>query len=192
MVSPYEKCPVFENETYYLRLVEPSDAPDLFLVYSDEKAVPYFNSDNCNGDTFHYTLMEHMEGAIMAWRQEYSKKGFVRWTVLDKHTKHAVGTIELFNRMANDYFNNCGILRLDLRSDYEQKDVIYEILSLIVPHACALFDCQMIATKVKPFAAERKAAVEQLGFTASQENLIGGHDHKVYTDYFTLCAPSIP
>ena len=45
MVNPYEKCPVYENENYLLRLVETSDAPDLLLVYSDEKAVPFFNSD---------------------------------------------------------------------------------------------------------------------------------------------------
>ncbi len=44
----------------------------------------------------------------------------------------------------------------------------------------------MIATKVKPFAAERKAAVEKLGFAASDEILIGGHDKKHYTDYYVL------
>lgn len=64
MVSPYEKCPIYENENYLLRLVEASDAPDLLLVYSDEKAVPYFNSDNCNGDDFHYTTLERMQSAI--------------------------------------------------------------------------------------------------------------------------------
>lgn len=191
MLSPYEKCPIFENENYQLRLVETSDAADLFLVYSDKKAVPYFNSDNCNGDTFHYTLIEHMQGAIKAWLQEYNQKGFVRWTIIDKRIQHAVGTIELFRRIATDYFNNCGILRLDLRCDYEQEHIIYEILSLIVPQAKELFDCQMIATKVKSFATERKAAVERLGFVASQEKLIGGHDHKTYADYFVLHQPTI-
>ncbi|MDE6983369.1 MAG: GNAT family N-acetyltransferase [Lachnospiraceae bacterium] len=186
MQNPYENCPVFESETYRLRLIEEADAPDLFLVYSDEKAVPYFNSDNCNGDTFHYTLPEHMQGAIAAWKLEYARQGFVRWTIVDKNIGCAVGTIELFNRKADDYYNDCAILRLDLRSDYEQEAAIYEILSLIVPKTCALFACQMIATKVKPFAAERRAAVERLGFTASGEPLIGGHDRKVYTDYFVL------
>ena len=75
-MNPYEKCPIFENENYLMRLVEAGDAPDLFLVYSDEKAVPFFNSDNCNGDTFHYTAMEHMQGAIQAWQNEYAHKGF--------------------------------------------------------------------------------------------------------------------
>ncbi len=185
MVSPYEKCPVYENETYLLRFVEASDAHELLSVYSDEKAVPYFNSDNCDGD-FHCTLLEHVNGMIEAWQWEYDRKGFVRWSVIDKNIRHAIGTIELFNRHASDFFDNCGVLRLDLRSDYEQEKIILEILSLIMQSAFELFECEMIATKVPPFALERKLAVEQLGFTASREKLIGGHDGKIYTDYYIL------
>lgn len=192
MVSPYEKCPILENEKYQLRLVEISDAPDLLLVYSDEKAVPFFNSDNCNGDDFHYTTLERMQSAIDFWLWAYRDKGFVRWAIVDKNTRQAVGTIELFNRRAidgqkpSDYFNECGLLRLDLRSDYEYADRIQEILSLIVPPAFELFACRMIATKIPPFADQRKAAAEQLGFALSEEKLIGGDDNRVYSDYFVL------
>lgn len=192
MVSPYEKCPIFENENYQLRLVETSDTPDLLLVYSDEKAVPFFNSDNCNGDDFHYTTLERMQSAIDFWLWAYQDKGFVRWAIVDKNTRQAVGTIELFNRRAidgqkpSDYFNECGLLRLDLRSDYEYADRIQEILSLIVPPTFELFACRMIATKIPPFADQRKAAAEQLGFALSEEKLIGGDDNRVYTDYFVL------
>lgn len=192
MVSPYEKCPILENENYQLRLVEESDAPDLLLVYSDERAVPFFNSDNCNGDDFHYTTLERMQSAIDFWLWAYRDKGFVRWAIVDKNTRQAVGTIELFNRRAidgqkpSDYFNECGLLRLDLRSDYEYADRIQEILSLIVPPAFELFACQMIATKIPPFADQRKAAAEQLGFALSEEKLIGGDDNRVYSDYFVL------
>lgn len=199
MTSPYEKCPIYENENYLLRLVEASDAPDLLQVYSDEKAVPYFNSDNCNGDDFHYTTLDQMQSAIEFWLRAYRDKGFVRWAVIDKNAGQAIGTIELFNRGGNDqesdlqskprdYFNNCGLLRLDLRSDYERRENIEEILSLIVPPAFELFTCQMVATKIPPCAVLRKAAAERLGFGASEEKLIGGDDHKVYSDYFVLHA----
>lgn len=197
MVSPYEKCTIFENENYLLRLVEASDAPDLLLVYSDEKAVPYFNSDNCNGDDFHYTTLERMQSAIEFWLWAYKDKGFVRWVIMDKKVKQAIGTIELFNRGGNDqgqdsqstpkdYFNNCGLLRLDLRSDYERTESIWEIMSLIVQPTFELFACRMIATKIPPFATQRKDAAEQLGFAFSEEKLIGGDDNRVYTDYFVL------
>lgn len=184
MTSPYEKCPVYENENYLLRLVEESDAQDLLLVYSDEKAVPLFNSDNCNGDDFHYTSLERMQSAVEFWQQAHQNKWFVRWTIIDKNSRQAVGTIELFNRSADDYFNDCGLLRLDLRSDHERTDHIVDILSLIVPPTFELFECRMIATKVPLFAAERKAAVEKLGFTLSEEAMIGSNDGVRYTDYY--------
>lgn len=73
-----------------------------------------------------------------------------------------------------------------MRSDYEYEEKILEILSIIIPSTFKLFDCDMIATKVPAFAFERKLAIERLGFTASEEKLIGGHDKKIYTDYFVL------
>lgn len=185
MVSPYEKCPVFENEKYLLRYVDAADAPDLLLVYSDEKAWPIFNSDNCTGD-FHCTLPEHVKDMIKFWQLEYDRKHFVRWSIIDKNISRAIGTIELFNRRADDYFNNCGLLRLDVRSDYECRKDILGILPLILPSVCELFDCEMIATKVPHIASERKQAVEELHFKASDEKLIGGHDRKIYTEYYVL------
>lgn len=185
-MNPYEKCPVYEDTNFLLRLVEPSDTPDLLRVYSDEKAVPYFNGDNCHGDDFHYTSRERMESAVDFWLSSYRSGYFVRWAILDKHAKEAVGTVELFRRSSRDYFNNCGLLRLDLRSDYERRESILNILSLIVPSSFETFGCAMLATKIPPFASERKWAAQQLGFTASPEKLIGGDDGKTYTDYYVL------
>lgn len=184
-MSPYEKCPVFENENYLLRFVEMGDVPDLYLVYSDEKAVPLFNSDNCINE-FYCTSLERMKQTIEFWKHEYQKNYYVRWTIWDKNAHHAIGTIELFNRKAEDYFNNCGLLRLDLRSDYEYEDKITEILSLILVSAFELFECKMIATKVPAFATKRKIAVEKLGFVLSEEILVGGHDGRNYTNYYVL------
>lgn len=186
MTNPYEKCPVFENENYLLRLIEPTDVKDLLLVYSDEKSVPLFNGDNCNGDDFHYTTLKRMQSAVDFWLQAYTEGWFIRWVIIDKENGHAIGTIELFNRQADDYFTNCGLLRLDLRSDYEQADCIHEILSLIVPPAYDLFNCQMVATKVPPFAAERIAAVEKFGFQLSDEAIIGKDDGREYKDYYVI------
>ena len=52
MLNPYERCPKYENENYLLRMVSKKDKEDLLKVYSDEKAVPFFNSDNCGEMTF--------------------------------------------------------------------------------------------------------------------------------------------
>ncbi len=185
MINPYGKCPILESEKYILRLVKVTDADDLLEVYSDKEAVPIFNSDNCNGDDFYYTSLERMQKAIEFWLWEYDRKAYVRWAIIDKEAKKGVGTIELFNRKATDYFNNCGLLRLDLRSDYEKEKIILEIVSLLIPSAFEIFDCQMIATKVPAVASTRKKALESIGFRGSKEVLVGGHG-KVYGDYFVL------
>lgn len=181
----YKVCPVFENEEFLLRKVELNDSAALLKVYSDKKAVEFFNSDNCGGDTFYYTTVERMQEAIEYWLWEYGRKGFVRWSVVDKENNEAIGTIELFNRKADDYFTDCGLLRLDLRSDYETEEAVTSILSLIIESAYILFRCKKIATKAVPNAKERIKALEFIGFVWSDEILIG-HDGTEYTDYFVL------
>lgn len=181
----YKKCPSFENENFLLRYINESDCSDLLKVYSDEKSVPLFNSDNCGGDNFHYQTEKRMLEAIKYWFFEYERKVFVRWTIVDKNIGTAIGTIELFHRKSKDYFTKCGLLRLDLRSDYEKTDKIVDILSSILQPTFKLFHCNKIATKAIPDARERIAALKRLGFNPSNEKLIG-HDGTEYTDYFVI------
>ena len=155
-----------EGENYLVRKLEVRDTSDLLNVYSDEKAVHLFNSDNCNGDDFHYMSLERMQQAVEFWLWSYTNKYFVRFSIIDKRIQKVIGTIELFHRDSKDYFNRCGLLRLDLKSDYD------------------LFDCDMVATKIPTFAGERKAAAVQNGFFATDKALVGGDDGKVYTNYY--------
>ena len=115
-------------------MVSSKDKLDLLKVYSDKRAVPFFNSDNCGGD---------------------------------------------------DYFTNCGLLRLDIRSDYEISDEIIKILGLIIKPAYSLFLCDKIATKAIASATERIKALKQLGFELSEEKLTG-HEGTKYDSYFVL------
>lgn len=54
-IDVYKSCPKFENDKFLIRRTEKSDRDGLLKVYSDEKAVRFFNGDNCHGDNFHYT-----------------------------------------------------------------------------------------------------------------------------------------
>ncbi|WP_258881231.1 hypothetical protein [Clostridium tagluense] len=95
----------------------------------------------------------------------------------------AYGTIELFHRASKDYFNNCGLLRLDLRSDYEIKVYIIDILKLIIDKTYQLFECNMIATKALHTASERVKALKELNFSPTENKLIG-HDGTEYSSYY--------
>lgn len=184
MQDVYGKCPIIENDRFLLRLIAEDDAHDLFKVYSDKKALPFFNSDNCHGDNFYMTEEKNVLEVIRYWLLEYENKGFVRFSIVDKTKNTVVGTIELFNRKADDYFNDCGLLRLDLHFDYENSGDIADILSLITEPAFELFHCSMIATKAPVYAVDRIAALKETGFVLSNECLLGTYDQKAYYGYW--------
>ncbi len=184
-MNVYENCPILENENFILRLVKDTDLLDLLAVYSDERAVPFFNGDNCHGDDFHYTTQERMRQALDFWKQAYENGWFVRFSIIDKNTDRVIGTIEEFHRDADDYFTNCGLLRLDLKSEYEKTEIIANILSLISSVSFDMFGCDKIAVKAVQAATERRRALKSMGYTESDEKLVG-FDGTEYGNYFVL------
>ena len=93
--------------------------------------MPFFNIDNCDGDNFYYATEERMAEAIRFWHMPYENGWFVRLSIVDKSILSVIGTVELCVRVSEDEFNNMGILRVDVRSDYEQEESLYDIFSLV-------------------------------------------------------------
>ncbi len=175
----YEICPEVHNERFLLRLATQKDCEDLLKVYSDVKAVPLFNGDNCNGDDFYYSTLERMQQAMSFWIWSYENGWFVRLSIVDLSTECAVGTVELCYRDSED----TGVLRLDLRSDYENETEILNVLSLVVEPAYNWVGCSRLITKARPIAKERIKALTAFGFTPADAPLLG-HDGTEYGDYF--------
>lgn len=182
----YKNCPEVYNDRFLLRQVREQDCDDLLKVYSDPLAVPLFNSDNCHGDDFHYTTRERMMEAIWFWLWSSQNGWFVRWSIVDNHTNVVVGTVEMCYRVSQDSYNGCGILRLDLRSDYENEETIWDILEMIVYPAFYWFDCQRIITKAVAAANVRRDVLSRFGFSPCEAPLIGG-DGTAYGDYYAFC-----
>jgi len=174
----YEECPMYNKKLIALRQTSMEDAQELLKCYSDEKAVPFFNSDNCNGDNFHYTTIERMKQAIDFWSFSYKSKYFIRWTVILNDTDKKIGTIEMFHRIAEDEFNHYGVLRVDLQSDYEIQPIIDEILEIANQNFYEAFHVEAILTKAIPNATERIASLKQKGYEPINRKLI------IYDDYF--------
>lgn len=91
----YEICPSFEDEKFLLRFPTLQDAKNLVKVYGDKNALPFFYSDNCHGDNFYYPDVQRMQQAIQFWLDSYDSKWFVRWTIVEKTTKKAIGSVTL-------------------------------------------------------------------------------------------------
>lgn len=181
----YEKCPELESKKFLVRLFQKEDCDDLLKVYSDKNALPFFNSDNCDGDNFYYATEERMAEAIDFWRMSYENGWFVRLSIVDKTVSSVIGTIELCLRVSEDEFNNMGILRVDVRSDYEQEDVLYDIFLLITPKLEEMLGCKWVLTKAPIYAVERMKAIQKAGFTKSEHLLIGKTGY-AYDGYWTV------
>lgn len=183
----YETCPTLENSRFLLRPVEDRDCADLLEVYSDKNALPFFNSDNCDGDNFYYNTPERMGNALRFWKQAYENGWFVRWAIVDRAADKVVGTVEACRRASepSDPFNGAGILRIDVKSGYETEDVLAEVGGLIVPTVFEGFSCSIIITKAPIYAVERVRAVQRLGFAQSGHLLIGKTGY-AYDGYWTL------
>lgn len=58
---------------------------------------------------------------------------FARLSIIDKTVPAVIGTVELCLRVSEDEFYNIGILSVDVRSDYEKENELYDVFSLITP-----------------------------------------------------------
>lgn len=178
MESIYEECPIYKTKLITLRQTNMEDAQELLKCYSDKKSVPFFNSDNCNGDDFYYTTIEGMKQAIDFWNFSYRNRYFVRWTVLLNDTAEKVGTIEMFHRIADDEFNHYGVLRIDLQSKYETQPIINEILEIVNENFYKAFDVKAILTKAISDAIERATSLVKKGYKPINRKFM------IYNDYY--------
>lgn len=179
----YESCPEFEGENFLIRLFRKEDCGDLLKVYSDKNALPFFNSDNCDGDNFYYATKHQMEEALNFWEYSYKNGWFARLSIVEKSSQCVIGTVELCKRTSDDAFNDMGILRVDVSSDFEKQDILYEIFSLVVPKTDELLDCDGVITKVPIYAVERIPAIQKAGFSKSEHLLVAKNGY-AYDGYW--------
>jgi RimJ/RimL family protein N-acetyltransferase len=162
--NPYVECPVYDTEHFILRLVTEDDATDLLTCYADTNARPIFNSDTCTSNFFYETFDEICD-CVKIWLNSYARKEFVRFSIIDKYSNHAVGTIEMFG-MVGKYKTTRGILRLDIASEYEEDGYLNELFSLCLNEFFDLFVVDQIVTKAIPEAVNRVNTLKRLGFVA--------------------------
>ena len=95
---------------------------------------------------FFYATKEKMSETIGFWKTAYDNGWFARLSIVDRSGSGVIGTVELCLRVSEDAFNHMGILRVDVRSDYEREDFLYEIFSLITPELEEILGCKGVLT----------------------------------------------
>lgn len=172
MKNVYEQCPVYETESFILRLVKLDDAEDLLACYSDKDNVGKFNGDFCTSD-FYFPTVSEMEDCIKFWLEEYQKQYYVRFSVVNKTDSKAIGTVEIFGGEA-------GVLRIDLSSKYNTEESFGEILALTIEQF--IDDFKIASVKIKTSNIPDKiSCIESFGFIPSKTYRIefGYHEYNV-------------
>lgn len=163
----------YETEHFILRQVTEEDAPALLQCYSDPAAVALMNDDNCQKGFLCPTLAD-MQEYIRYWNEEYDNGYYIRPAVVQKATGQALGTLEVFG-------GETGVLRVDLRTDYEREDVLRELYRLAVEEFIRDFPMGAMVTKAVPAAGARRKVLAELGFA-------GPERFRDYPDYYRMPA----
>lgn len=168
-VKAFEVCPEYRSEHFYIRKMKMSDAGELFQCYSNPEAAKYFNGDCCNDD-FYYTDYGKFSKCMEYWESRYQAKDFVRFTILDREKKEALGMIEICPSYKYSADGQCmGILRIDLRPEYETNEAIQELLLIILEHVYIDFNVKSVIMKAQEYAHIRRTVLKKLHFVPAQE-----------------------
>lgn len=165
----YKDCPTVSKDNLTFRLLEQSDSESLFECYHDKNAVELMNDDNCDFGFFSESL-DKMAETVWYWIDFYKKQFFVRFALVDNNTNKAVGTVEGFNA-------EIGVLRIDIKPEYEREDCISEILSFAEENFYEYFGNEYLVTKAIPKAEQRISALQSHGW-----EFVG--DYKGYPNYY--------
>ena len=159
--DPYASCPEFDTERFHLRQVRGDDAEELLCFYGDLSEWMFFGNEMSNSifASRHATL-EEMRKCISIWLDEYRNKYYIRFSVIDKTTDKAIGTIEVFNNAGKDD----SYLHIDLSSPYETQSYISELLTLADKELFKIFNIKNLLVQAVPSAKERIAALLSAGY----------------------------
>ena len=164
----YTQCPRYENELLFLRQTRVEDALQLAKIYADKESRKLFNMDNFAQPCF-FETEEEMRREICFYNASYQARDFVRWSVFLKENKELIASVECFARESDGVFPRAGILRMDIKSEWEMESILVSIMELMILHAYEDFHVDLIATKVVPDAQLRQSVLQKMGFLFSEQ-----------------------
>lgn len=104
------------------------------------------------------------------WLSCYEARDFVRWSVLDKGSGLLIGTIEVCPSLKYAVDGRqMGILRIDLKSEYEQWPVLKELMDVLVCHIYEDFEVASVIMKIQKDARERQKLIKEYQFVTAKE-----------------------
>lgn len=162
-------CPTYETGRFKIRKLKKGDAEELFTCYSDPEAARFFNGDCC-GDDFYYTDRDKFRECVEYWLSRYELQDFVRWSIQDKERGQLIGTIEVCPSLKYAVDGRrMGILRIDLKSEYERLDVLKELMDVLIANVYEDFEVASVIMKIPKYARERQKLIKEYQFVNAKD-----------------------
>jgi RimJ/RimL family protein N-acetyltransferase len=162
--NSFINCPTYETENFLLRKLATKDFEELFSCYSDPLAAKFFNGDNC-GISFYFDDKNKFKECMDYWLKAQDIHDFIRFTIVSKVYGKALGTIEICPSSKYSYKGGkVGILRLDIKSEYETKTVMEELLGILISNLYKDFKVDFLLTKAITEAYARIATLNKNNF----------------------------
>lgn len=163
-INPFIICPIYETKHFTLRKLEENDCEKLFPCYSDVKAAKFFNGDNC-GISFFYDDLKEFKLCVDYWLKAQNIHDFIRFTIIDKAEEELIGTVEICPSNKYSYEGKkVGVLRLDIKSEYETKVYIDELFETLINNLYKDFTVDFLITKAIPEANVRLSTLKENNF----------------------------
>ncbi|HML47343.1 MAG TPA: GNAT family N-acetyltransferase [Clostridia bacterium] len=173
--NPYVQCPTFETEHFIVRLIEEKDADDLLICYGDPEVRRILNTDNCPPVDYRSEMSLLIREWIGKWiGKDYAGGYFIRFSIIDKQTDRAVGTMEVYDGKYGRSDRTTGILRIDIAAIYEKDKYLTELFRAANDIFFDIFHAEKIVYQAFPELSERISALSKSGFRPAK---IKGRKH---------------
>ena len=158
----FGEFPQMETARLRLRAIEPSDAPALLSIFSDEEVTRFY-------DLYTYSTLEEAEALIDFFAESFEDERGIRWGIARKEDNLLLGT--------------CGYVWLrrfrgeigyELGRAYWRQGFMTEALEAIIDFGFQMLDLNRIEALVMPENQASAGLLKQMAF--QEEGLLRQHD----------------
>ena len=150
----FEKFPKLESERLIYREFEISNAPDLFLIRSNDNVMDYM-------DTEKHQTVQDSEKLICAIQKSYKEKTGINWAIIEKSTNEFIGYFGFWRMMKEHCRAEIGYA---LKPEFWGKGFMTETIKRLADFGFNDLKIHSIEANVNPKNESSIQLLEKTGF----------------------------
>jgi len=150
----FNPFPTLTTDRLVLRQLADSDAPEIFVLRSDERILKYIDIAKANNVGDALAFIHKIDKAVSENQSAY-------WGIASKETDKLIGTICMWNILQEHYRAEIGFV---LHPDQQGKGLMSEALAAVLNYAFGEIKLHSIEGRVHPGNAASIKLMERHGF----------------------------